>query len=543
MLPMRYLIRVLAFGLILAVYYGMDWLNHVQVAKSLGMGMVSILTVSAWTGLRGREGLLGRVLDFIVVLSFLCIIAFQAFLRDIFGVGHDDLMIMEALFNTSGDEASEFILQNIFYMGKHFLVLVAAAVFYWFVLRFRNAGPVRLKRGGKVRWRFAAAVTAVFCLVHLNPVMRKENPFLFFPIRHAKWERRVAHIQNLQGKIASAALADSALASMTYSGKGPRTVVFVIGEATARHNWSLYGYGRKTNPRLEELGDSLVRFTDVVTNKGSTVQDIEALIGPATQNDPRLFERTPDLLTMAGKVGYKTWWITNHTTDVTGTLAIIAHHADVTINTNKGGSRGEGSHDEVVLPRLEDALRDPAPLKFIVLHLLGGHPAFYFRYPDEYAVFNDAQDEVARELEEAGRSYFAVKARNYYDNAMLYADHVLRETIELTIRESSGDAAWLFVPDHGEDVAHYTNYAGHNNRVLTMFEIPMLFWFSRSFPLEVDDFGAVTDRPYQTDLLDHTLLGLLGIRGDYYNPAHDILAPGFEPSPRTVAGKPYPWKE
>jgi len=71
----------------------------------------------------------------------------------------------------------------------------------------------------------------------------------------------------------------------------------------------------------------------------------------------------------------------------------------------------------------------------------------------------------------------------------------------------------------------------------------MLLWFSRSFPLEVDDFGAVTDRPYQTDLLDHTLLGLLGIRGDYYNPAHDILAPGFEPSPRTVAGKPYPWKE
>jgi heptose-I-phosphate ethanolaminephosphotransferase len=377
-------------------------------------------------------------------------------------------------------------------------------------------------------------------LVHFNPTTRKENPLLYFPIRKAKWERRIERTRMLQEKIAAANSSDISLLSMKYTGEGPRTVIFLLGESVTRHNWSLYGYPRQTTPELESLGDRLIRFSDVITTLGSTVGDIRLVMGPATREQPGIYAMKPDLLTMASIAGYKTFWITNHSTDMSGALSIIAEHADVTVNVNRGGSRGEGSHDEEILPELVKALDDPVPRKFIILHLLQAHPAFFFRYPDSFARFNGEDDEIASTLSAYGRSIRARKMRDYYDNAMLYVDHILRTTIDLCEERRDQAIAWLYIPDHGEDVAHYSNFVGHNNRVLTMYEIPMLFWQSKQFPLALKDIESIGNRPYQTDILDHTLLGLMGIEGDYYDPRRNILSMDFEPIPRFAAGKPYP---
>ena len=92
-------------------------------------------------------------------------------------------------------------------------------------------------------------------------------------------------------------------------------------------------------------------------------------------------------------------------------------------------------------------MRDPAPRKFIVLHLLNAHPAYYYRYPKSFARFNDTDDEVTKALKAAGRKFWAIRMRNYYDNAVLYADHVLKRSLDLC-RASGQRLAWIFVPDH-----------------------------------------------------------------------------------------------
>jgi heptose-I-phosphate ethanolaminephosphotransferase len=96
------------------------------------------------------------------------------------------------------------------------------------------------------------------------------------------------------------------------------------------------------------------------------------------------------------------------------------------------------------------------------------------------------------------------------------------------------------VPDHGQEVAHTTNFSGHNARARSQFEIVMIFWRSPSFPAPSVDAASLRARSYQTDVFDHTLLGLLGISGDYYDPRGDILSEKFESMPRTIGGKPYP---
>ena len=205
------------------------------------------------------------------------------------------------------------------------------------------------------------------------------------------------------------------------------------------------------------------------------------MLTPATLAQPDLWLTKPDVLIMAKKAGYKTFWLSNHSTDANGDVSIFVSHAEKIVLANKGGSRGEGSYDEVVLPALEEALRDPAPRKFIVLHLLNAHPAYYFRYPKSFARFNDADDEVTKTLKAAGRKFWAIKMRNYYDNAVLYADHVLKRSLDLC-RASGQRLAWIYVPDHGQDAAHNTNFSGHNARARSQYEILMIFWRSPVFP-------------------------------------------------------------
>ena len=545
---MLLVIRTLGWLLILTLYWAMDWLNFLQAIKSAPVGSLFILALSTWTLRDGRENMIGRLLNLLVVFLFLVISGFHSFLRDVFGVAQDDFIVVEALFNTNAGETSEFILQHFWLLGKHLLVAILATVFYWFLMGWRPAlfrrfsRAERFNKHGKRRIITIPAVlfTGLLILAHLNPTLRKENPLLYFPIRHGKWEKYIERTRVLQEKIAAAASTDSTLATMEYTGAGPRTVVFLIGESVTRLNWSMYGYPRKTTPELESLGPQLFRFSDVVTTLGSTVGDIRLMMSPATRERPDLYTAKPDLLTIARSTGYKTFWITNHSTDMAGTLSIIADHADVTVNVNRGGSRGEGSYDEGILPEFTKALDDPAPRKFVILHLLQAHPAFYFRYPESFSRFNDEDDKVARDLKSDGRSLRARKMRNYYDNAMLYSDHILKATIDLCAARTDQPIAWLYVPDHGEDVGHYSNFVGHNNRVPAMFEIPFLFWKSDRFFLDLPEKENLLSRAYQTDLIDHTLLGLMEIEGDYYDPSHNVLSPDFEPSPRTTVGKPYP---
>lgn len=542
------LIRLGAFLLIPFAYWSTDLLNYSQAGKSALLGGLAVLVVSSWSASRAvSRGNAGIWWAIGVAAPFVFILAMEAFLRDFFGVSHDDAIVIEALFNSNGGEAAEFALANSRGLLKHLVLFISALALFGFAARVsgRYHPPMiggSLGTGGGLRRRHwpVLAFGGLFLLVHLNPTMRKADPFLYFPLRYAKWEYEIEKTRQLQERLRSTQ-SDPRLQSMRYAGEGERTVVFLLGESTTRLNWSLYGYPRETTPQLQAVADELLVFRDVITGFPGTDGSIKQIFTPATLREPNLWAKQPDLLTMAGRAGYKTFWLSNHSTDRHGAVSIIASHADVIALTNQGGSRGEGSYDEVLLPEFQRALADPSPRKFIVLHMLGAHPAYHFRYPDSFAVFDDAEDEVARQLSRQGRAPWAVMMRNEYDNAMVYMDHLLRETLDMVHAHAvRTPTAWLFAPDHGEDVAHYTNFVGHNSRVRSMYEIPLLFWSSDGFGGGSIKRDILCARPYQLDVLDNTLLGLLAVRGDYYDASGDLFSPEFRPAARVANGLPYP---
>ncbi|MEW5755613.1 MAG: phosphoethanolamine transferase [Pseudomonadota bacterium] len=522
-------LKALLFSLIPLAYYLFDKLNYSQAGKAGVLGFFTLGTLFYWREASPqRRGLFTQL----IVLSLFILtlyLGFQATLRDVFGVQQEDSIVVQAILSTDAQESREFFVQYANLILPHVVFFLIAFAGYWFLFVrqtvYADYSAATMKRHV---W-LASVFTFLLVAIHFNPTARKYNPLFYFPHNYLKWQGDVAEAAQLQEAFAQNQL-DPQLNSMRVrEGLGKKTVVFVLGESDTRNNWSLYGYARDTNPELEELKHELVVFRDIIAGDQGTIASITKMLTPATLEQPDLWKTKPTIMTIAKRAGYKVIWVTNQGSEGRGIVSLMAGQSDETVFTNRGGSRGEGSVDEVVFKPYEAALNDPAEKKLIVVHILGAHPAYNYRYPEHYGRFEDVFDDAtARALQAQGRAPWAIAFRNMYDSAMLYQDYVLSQLLTRLRQRNDPDAVWLYIPDHGEDVAHNSDFTGHNGRVKEMWEVPMLFWGGANFDYRGVAPEALATRPYQADVIDHTLLGLMEISGDYYDPRLDIFSGGYD---------------
>ncbi|NKQ41223.1 MAG: phosphoethanolamine transferase [Sulfurovum sp.] len=502
------------FALFVLIFYLFDFLNYSRAGKIVLTGMATIGLLTILSQKYHSCKIVKMLLIFVSLVLFLNL-SFHAGLRDIFGVSQDEMMIMKAIFGTDTQESYEFLLQYKPFLLKHLMIFIASfTIFYYIVLRGYRPNHSTVGRMILLPW------ILFFIFAHLEKSVRKGNPFIYFPNYWLEWKTELDELKKLNSLLTKN-INNNGLSGIKYIGDGDsNTVVWVIGESSTRYNWSIYGYNRITTPLMDSIKDELHVFQDIKAAAPITVPAFEMMLTPATIEQPDLWKKYPSVIQIAKKAGYHTYWISNHTTDAhRGITHIFANQADENYMTNMGKARGEGSYDDSVLPAYKKALSDLHKKKFILVHLLGSHPAYNFRYPKEYAKFTAMFDDaVAKELLAKGRAKWAVAFRNFYDNSILYGDYI-RYTLLKLLQESknSKHTAWLYHPDHGEDVAHNTNFSGHNKNVKEQWDIPMVFW---SHPKKNTD----TQRVYTLDVIDSTILGLLKISTKYYNPKDDLFS-------------------
>ncbi|MET0963433.1 MAG: phosphoethanolamine transferase [Noviherbaspirillum sp.] len=492
-------------------------------------------SVALWTG---SPAWLSRLARLSWLLFFLDA-AVRGFLRSYFGMRPSAGMVLQAVLNTNAGETSEFFTQQWRGLGLSLAsLLLAMAAALWLEARLRRRDPVRLpvRLAGRIG---VSLMLVLLVAIHFNKTMAKENPVLFWPLRYQ------AHMQELRAMTAlRAELAHSrtrpAEWAVRYHGEDQRTVLWVIGESTNRHNMSLYGYARATTPRLDAMKGELMVFDDVVSSESATMGSLMKMLTPASLEQPDAWQKKPDMLQLASAAGYKTFWLSNQTAN-DGWLGLVAEQADVLRYINKGQGRGENNLDAGLLPHVDTALADPAPKKLIVVHLLGTHPTYDMRYPPDFARFDGADDSVAAAMKAADRSFWIRQQRDEYDNAVLYGDQVLSEILRRAGAANSGKpAALLFSSDHGQEVGHFRNHAGQSPGENSGYEIPFLIWESPvGATVSRGARATLQKRPYQTDHMEHTVLGLMKISSAYYQPEHDLLSPLFRFAPRRIGGHAY----
>jgi len=527
----------------LCVFWGLGMLSANELAKS------SILMATCLPGVTGlfllipyfrrRPRWLSSSTLFILFLFFLDA-ALKGFLRDYFGLRPNPVLVLQAIFNTNPGETDEFFRHNwrdVAEAASTFATVMMLAVYGERRLSRGEAGNPSATPQHGARIAIAGLLSAFFAL-HFNPTMAKENPLLFWPIRYLDYREQVIQAGDMQRRV------DSNMAQRTewqvqYKGPPRNTVVWVIGESLNRSNMSLYGYPRNTTPMLDAMRNELLVFNDVVSSDPATMSSLMKILTPADLDEPEAWNQKPDVLMQAKEAGYKTFWLSNQVPN-DGWLGLVSNRADERLFINKGAGRGENNFDGNLFPGFEAALANPAPKKFIVVHLLGAHPTYEMRYPKEFSKFDGVTDPLLERLSDAGRSAWILHLRNKYDNAIAYNDYVVANLLHRTMKiGADGNASLLFNSDHGQEVGHTRNHAGQSVVDASGYEIPMVLWTRSFLGKNPTEKAVLENRPYQTDHLEHTMMRLLGIQSRYYHSSRDLLSTNFSTRLRRINEQEY----
>jgi len=458
--------------------------------------------------------------------------------------------VLFVMFESNANEASEYLSQ--YFSLKIILVALAytaAAIFLWTRLR-----PIYVPSP----WRWLVPFALLYGLI-LHPIvvnsvinhkpfektldglasrMEPAAPWQFIS-GYYQYRQQLASLNSMLNK-------NDALPPLANfkdsSGDAPRTLVLVIGESTQRGRMSLYGYPRETTLELDALhktDPSLTVFNNVVTSRPYTIEILQQALTFANEKNPDLYLTKPSLMNMMKQAGYKTFWITNQQTMTARNtmLTVFSKQTDKQFYMNQQRTQSAREYDTNVLAPFKEVMADPAPKKFIIVHLLGTHIKYKFRYPEDQGYFDGKTDGLPPGLSpEEQESY------NDYDNANRYNDRVVASLIK-DYKAADPNGFLLYFSDHGEEVydtpPHKTQGRNELNPTRHMYTVPFLLWTSPKWQAaHPRDFSADVDRKYSSSELIHTWSDLAGLSYDGYDPTRAITSPEFKPMTRWI-GNPY----
>lgn len=296
----------------------------------------------------------------------------------------------------------------------------------------------------------------------------------------------------------------------------PQTIVMVIGESSRFDRWGINGYERDTNPLLSQESN-LVSFNDVVTAVAATRLSVPIILSrkPAAQSLRAGFSEK-SVISAFKEAGFKTFWLSNQMSfgEFDTPTSVFAKEADVTQFLNLGGFTNNSNYDQILLEPMQNAIRDTALKKLIVLHTLGNHWNYSHRHPKEYdkwrpslfGVHNPAYTDLENKL----------ALNNSYDNSILYTDWILSQVIQ-RLKVSDQMTSMLYVSDHGQTLYDNScNLAFHGHNTQYEFHIPVFMWFSERYqalhPDKITQLYRHKKSRLSTENIFHSLLDMADIR-------------------------------
>lgn len=302
--------------------------------------------------------------------------------------------------------------------------------------------------------------------------------------------------------------------------------VLVIGESSRRDHWQLFGYKRPTNPELEKV-KNLVPIPRLISTWPESIAAIPMIL---TRRKPSMAWNAPwpeaSILRAMAEAGYQTWWISNQQAigEFDSPVSMYAYEAEHVVWLNHASWTAPGSYDGDLIQPLKDALANSHGDLFIVLHMMGSHVKYDYRYPKAFERWTPTQ------LSPAGQGTRVERVTNSYDNTILYTDHVLAEVIGV-LKDSGAASALWFESDHGELIPTATcDKEGHGVGTRPEYEIPALVWYSdaydAAFPRRV---AALKANAGKRTLSADTFESLIDMAGVAF-PTHDESWSLFSPA-------------
>lgn len=310
--------------------------------------------------------------------------------------------------------------------------------------------------------------------------------------------------------------------------KNPKKTVtlIILGETARAANFSLFGYARQTNPLLG-LRTDLFNFTHVQSCGTATAVSVPCLFSSLGRNNftDEIAKTQEGLMAVLKHAQFSLLW-RNNNSGCKGTCDGVEYE-DLSIpqpGTPLCGT--DECYDERLLVGLKQRIAAAKNDLVVVLHQKGSHgPAYWRRYPSQFARFVP----VCKSAMFSECSTESIVAA--YDNTILYTDYVIDQAIALLDEAPQIDASLVYFSDHGESLGEKNMFLHGAPFVLSPAEqrhIPLIVWMSDSFQkrigLNAPCLADRRDSVLSHDNIFHSILGMLQVQTNAYDPALDIFA-------------------
>ncbi|EIY5049947.1 TPA: phosphoethanolamine transferase EptA [Klebsiella quasipneumoniae subsp. similipneumoniae] len=468
-------------------------------------------------------------LDRLVISLFILLSASAQYFIWSFGVVIDRSMITNILDTTPAESFALLSGEMIVVLGLSGVLAVLVA--WWIKIR----KPATLWRG--VAWRLVNMVASALLIVLIAALFYKDYASLF---RNNK-----ELVKSLSPSNSIVALnswyahhrmdnlplvkigEDATQKPVMHNGPRKNLTIVVLGETSRADNFSLGGYDRETNPRLQQ--DNVVYFPKTTSCGTATAVSVPCMFSnmPRARYDEELAHHQEGVLDILQRAGIQVLWNDNDG-GCKGACDRVPHQNVTDLKLTGQCIDGE-CYDDVLFHNLDSYIDNLQQDGIIVLHTIGSHgPTYYNRYPAEFKKFTPTCD--TNEIQSCTQQQLT----NTYDNTILYVDYVVDKAIKLLqSKQDKFTTSLVYLSDHGESLGEngvYLHGLPYSIAPDTQKHVPMLLWLSPDYQQR---YGVSSQclqqqaktKDYSQDNLFSTLLGLLGVSTHEYQATDDILTP------------------
>jgi glucan phosphoethanolaminetransferase (alkaline phosphatase superfamily) len=301
--------------------------------------------------------------------------------------------------------------------------------------------------------------------------------------------------------------------------------VFVIGETGRYSSYSINGYQRNTSPMLAKT-KNLVSYTDFYSEANITTSSLPMILTRASTWDYERSYVEKSFVDAFKEAGFKTYWIADQSAnnkfirrisgDADKEYFRVTHFSDTT------------NFDEQLWPYLDEVLAQNDRKALIVIHTLGSHFRYNYRYPPSFEAFKPSL--------KGAFDYALISAKNKamfvntYDNSILYTDFFLAGTIR-KIDSLQAVSTLVYVADHGENLFDTEdNIVFHGGSEYTPydFHVPFFVWtsdkYNIQYPFKVENLNRNKDKRLSTHCIFYSMLDMADLTFPEQVPANSIVS-------------------
>ena len=287
--------------------------------------------------------------------------------------------------------------------------------------------------------------------------------------------------------------------------------VFVIGETARYANFGINGYHRNTSPKLSAI-NHLNSFQNVFTEANFTEGSLPILLTRATATNFHISGKEKSILEAFKEAGYSTYWISNQSFS-NPFIGRIASEATAKYSTVKDFDSAN-NYDTSLYPDFDKVLAKNEKKQFIVIHTLGSHFRYNFRYSEQFRKFRP--DFTGSFGYTAINKSNKEKLINTYDNSILFTDYFLAGIIK-KIQQYKCVSYMYYISDHGENLFDNGNAVLHGGTIPTSYDlhVPLFVWtsgrYNALFPEKVAAVQHNVSKSISSSVTFHSLLDLSNI--------------------------------